>query len=250
MNSSTPWPIVDAPNSHGMFMLGTTTLYLCHMPMFGKEDHHYQVTLQATLDPASMSAYLADREKNPGQAYNLINLDTDRFTLPDVATGRVRRYGATIYRGYSNEGGGTPGPVLVANATVSVDRVVLFRAFNPNIPRPANLTYVLFGDGRQAHLDHYIAAEPDFQHLLTLPSVPAWLPATQLQAGVLVSFAQASTPIGCAPPIGPGEHEVLFQGLPGARVSLQVGASFWYSTGNMLNAADPCAASGAARVPA
>ncbi len=246
MNDPTPWPIVDTPNTHGMFMLGTTTLYLCHMPMFCKEDHHYQLTLQVSLDPTSMATYLDDKAQNPGAAYNLINLDSAPFTLPDVATGLVTSYPATIYRGYSNDGGGTPGPAIVPSATVTVERVLYYRGFDQNIPRPENLSYILFGDGREAHLDHYIAADPDFQHLLTLPAVPTWLSPTQLKAGVIVTFPLASTPIGCSPPLTPGPYEVRFQGIATAPAVLQVGETFWYSTGNMLNMTDPCADHGAA----
>ncbi|NTZ83332.1 hypothetical protein FCJ61_10065 [Burkholderia metallica] len=245
-DDATSWPIKDTPNTHGMFMLGTTTLYLCHMPMFGMEDHLYQMTLQARLDPASMAAYLADKARHPGAPYNLTNLEHDAFTLPQVACGQIRQYVAAIYRDYSDEGGGTPSTPIVGEATVFVERVVVYRAFDQNIPRPANLTYVLFGDGKEAHLDHYIALDPDFQHLLTLPTVPDWLDVTQLQAGVLVSFPQPSTPIGCTPPVTPGAHTVRFQGLADAAVPLTVGDTFWYSTGNSLNAVDPCGARHAA----
>ncbi|VWC67594.1 hypothetical protein BLA18110_01723 [Burkholderia lata] len=241
-----PWPIKDTPNTHGMFMLGTTTLYLCHMPMFDKEDHLYQMTLQIRLDPTSMSTYLADKAQHPGSAYNLTNLESGAFTLPQVACGQIRQYVAAIYRDYSNDGGGTPSTPIVDEATVFVDRVVVYRAFDQGIPRPANLTYVLFGDGKEAHLDHYIALDPDFQHLMTLPAVPDWLDVTQLQAGVLVSFPQPSAPIGCTSPVAPGVHTVYFQGLANAAVPLTVGNTFWYSTGNMLNAVDPCGAPHAA----
>lgn len=240
MTAQSAWPVADTPNTHGMFMLGTTTLFLCHMPMFGKEDHFYQLTLQARLDSGSMATYLKDKAQNPQAAYNLINLGINQFILPDLVTGRIRSYPATIFRGYSNDSGGTPGPEIVNSATVTVERIVYFRPFNQNIPRPANLTYVLFGDGDEAHLDHYIAADPDFQHLLTLPAAPAWLPQTQLRSGVAITFAQASTPIGCAPPINAGTYPVLFQGIKTAAVSIQVGDTVWYSTGNMLNMTDPC----------
>ncbi|TDV39151.1 hypothetical protein C7405_101268 [Paraburkholderia caballeronis] len=234
-----PWTIRDTPNTHGMFMLGTTTLYLCHMPMFGVEDHHYQMTLQVRLDPESMATYLMDKAQHPGAAYNLINLASDPFTLPQVACGLVWKYAATIYRDYSNDGDGAPGTKIVGVATVFVDRVVVYRAFDHTIPRPANLTYVLFGDGKEAHLDHYIAADPDFQHLLTLPAVPDWLDITQLRTGVLVSFPQPCTPIGTSPPIEAGTHSVRFQGIANAVVPLTIGDTFWYSAGNMLNTVDP-----------
>jgi hypothetical protein len=247
MTDPPPSPIVDTPNSHGMFMLGTTTLYLCHMPMFNKEDHRYQVTLKAHLDPASTATFLADKAKNPGQAYNLINPDSDLFTLPDVANGTVVTYPAMVYRGYSNDGGGTPGPEIVSNATVTVDRVIRYRALNQDIARPQHLTYVLFGDANGAYLDHYIAQDPDFQHLVALPEAPAWLPLSQLQAGVEVSFiGMGSMPIGCQNPLIDDVYQVMFEGLSNTSNPLRVGAgaTVWYSTGNMLNGKDPCDGSG------
>lgn len=243
MNDQNLLQIIDTPNTHGMFMLGTSTLYLCHMPMFIKEDHYYQVTLQARLDPASMEVYLADKAKHPGEAYNLTNPDSDPFILPDVANGTITSYPALVYRGYSNQGGGTPGTQILDNATVFVDRVIRYRPFNQDITRPEHLTYVLFGDGKEAHLDHYIARDPDFQHLLTLPEVPTWLSTSQLRAGVEVSCVdRKSESIGCESPLGEGVYRVMFQGRPNNVVSLRVGASstVWYSTGNMLNAVDPC----------
>jgi hypothetical protein len=246
MMDAIPWPIVDTPNSHGMFMLGTSTLYLSHMPMFTKQDHYYQLTLQARLDKASMQTYLADKAAHPDQVYNLINLDSDLFTLPALVSGGVKSYTAVIYRGYSNSGGGTPGTQIVAKATVTPVRVIYFRAFDQNTPRPQRLTYMLFGDGKEAHLDHYIAADPDYQQLATLAKVPAWLSPAQLQAGVAVTFAQPVTPVGCVSPLPSGDTPVSFQGIASAPATLRLGASYWYSTGNMLNAQDPCDNSGVA----
>jgi hypothetical protein len=243
VHQNTPVQIMDTPNSHGMFMLGTSTLYLCHMPMFGKEDHRYQVTLQAHLDPTSWSTFLADKQQHLDQAYNLINEDSDLFILPDVANGTVTSFVADVFRGYSNSGGGTPGPQIITAATVTIDRVVRFRALDQDIPRPSHLTYVLFGDGNQAHLDHYIADDPDFQHLLTLASVPNWLSVSQLRAGVDVAFiGMNSTPIGCSSPLTADTYQVMFEGLASTNVTLNLGtdASVWYSTGNMLNSHDPC----------
>jgi len=251
LTNDPPNPIVDTANTHGMFIVGTTTLYLCHMPMFMKEDHRYQVTLEAHLDPASMQTFLADKAKNPGAAYNLTNPSSFQFTLPEVAIGKVTTYPAIVYRGYSNDQGGTPGPQIIANATVTIDRIVRYRPLNVDIPRPQHLTYVLFGDGKEAHLDHYIAQDPDFQHLLTLPEVPPWLPEAQLRAGVEVSFiGLSSAPIGCASPLTADSYEVMFEGLTATSEPLRVGpdATVWYSTGNMLNEVDPCSAAGTAGV--
>lgn len=35
----------DAPGNHGMFMVGSQTLFLVHMPMFTTEKHMYQIVL-------------------------------------------------------------------------------------------------------------------------------------------------------------------------------------------------------------
>jgi hypothetical protein len=240
--NDTPQPIIDTPNQHGMFMLGTTSLYLCHMPMFTKEDHCYQVTLNAHLDQTSSDIFLADRAKNPGQVYNLAN--NDNFILPDVANGTITSYQATVYRGYSNEGGGTTGPAIIPAATVYVDRVVVYRHFNQNIPRPGLLTYVLFGDEQGVYLDHYIAQDPDYQHLLVLPGALGWLSLSQLKAGVAVSFVgMESGPPPCQNPLTEDSYEILFEGQAGNPAQLSVGAdaTYWFSTGNMLNTNDPCA---------
>lgn len=244
MTLSAQWPIVDTPNTHGMFMLGTKTLFLSHMPMFTKEDHHYQMTLRVRLDAASMAAYLADRAANPDAVYNLSNLGSDQFTLPELACGARTSYTASVYRGYSNDGGGTPGQVIIPSATVSVDRVVHYRAFDRTIPRPANLCYLVFGNETEAHLDHYISADPDFQHLLTLQARPDWLSPAQLAAGVLITFPLPGAQVPCTPPLPPGTHRVLFQGIAEAAVPIEVGATYWFSTGNMLNRVDPCASAG------
>jgi hypothetical protein len=130
-----------------------------------------------------------------------------------------------VYRGYSNDGGGTPGPEIIPSATVSVDRIIRYRPFDQDIPRPAHLTYVLFGSGQEAYLDHYIARDQDFQHLLTVAEPPSWLSPGQLRAGVEVAFVKLkSEPISCSSPLVPGIHEVMFQGLPTAVQKLDLGA--------------------------
>jgi hypothetical protein len=55
-----------------------------------------------------------------------------------------------------------------------------------------------------------------------------------------------SEPIGCESPLGEGVYQVMFQGRPGSVAPLRVGprSTIWYSTGNMLNAVDPCGGAG------
>lgn len=247
MSSQASPNIVDTPNQHNMFMLGTAVLYLSHMPMFTKEDHRFQLTLQARLDEASAAIYAADKAQHPEGVYNLVNADNDLFTLPDVANGTRTSFQGPVYRAYDNATS-TPQQQIIDSATVYIDLVVRCRHFNQDIPRPQHLTYVLFGDGEHAYLDHYIAQDPDFQHLLALPEVPAWVSTSQLRAGVGVSFIGiGSTPVACQNPLPNDSYQVMFEGLPDTNETLRVGAgaTVWFSTGNMLNATDPCAPPGA-----
>src|SRR3954447_8842774 len=166
---------IDAPGLHGMFMVGRDTLFLVHMPMFTDGKHMYDVVLRASLPPDIMASYQARRDQNPSKPYNLINVDTDTFTLPQLKSGAVRQFTATIFDGFSNEGDGQSGPVLFDNVQVIVDEVVYFRHFDFDMAPPPEMTYVIFGRGGEAHLTHYLSREPDFQQIVTLPGPPDWL---------------------------------------------------------------------------
>lgn len=235
----------DAPGNHGMFMIGSETLYLVHMPMLTSEKHMYQVVLRARLSSQAMLEYQRLRRENPTKAYNLINIENDKFTLPQLKSGEVRRFNATIYDGYSNEGGGEPGAVIADNVPVVIKEVIIFRHFNFAIERPEHLIYTLFGDNSETHLVHYITRDPDFQHIMTWSSVPEVFSSDQLTAGIELSFpALDSMPLDCVPPVKEGLYDVRFQGMANAPVELDLRSGLrqiWYSTGNLLNSKDPCA---------
>lgn len=235
----------DAPGNHGMFMVGTKTLFLTHMPMFTDERHMYQMVLRVRLPDTAVALYQKLRAANPEKPYNLINVDSDKFTLPDIKSGKVTSFKATLYDGYSNDNGGTPGPVLLDQIPVTIEAVVLFRHFNFGINRPPRLIYTLFGADGEAHMTHYIAQDPDFQHIVTLAAPPSGFSDAQLQAGIDLDFTDVSSkPILCAPPIKAAVYKTLFAGRPDAPVMLDLTKgthSIWYSTGNLLNAKDPCA---------
>ena len=234
-------PIVDLPGIHNFFMFGSKTLYVSHMPMFTVEKHMYQVILRVALPDAVMRGYLAGQ--GPGRTpWNLVNSEQD-YALPQIKAATLTSFRVDVYKDYSNADAAPVGPPFAKNVPLRVDEVVHFRHFDFNIPRPHNLTYLLFGRGGEAHLSHYIARDPDFQHIVTLGSVPAWLSPDQLAAGVEISLADVpSLPTPCAGPLTEKSYPVLFQGRPDARATLDLnGASpVWFSTGNLLNEKDPC----------
>lgn len=233
----------DPPGQHGMFMVGEDNLFLLHMPMFTMGKHMYQMALRASLPAEQMMAYKALRTANPTKAYNLINVEDDEFTLPEIKSGSLRQFTATIYDGYSNAGGGTPGPILWDNVQVKIEDVVVFRHFNFSIERPANLNYVIFGDDDEAFMTHYIARDPSFQHILALGAAPDWLSADELLAGVTVEMPDVpSEPLSCTEPLSAEEYRINFEGRSDVSeiIDLSTAVTVWYSTGNLLNAVDPC----------
>ncbi|CAH0991026.1 hypothetical protein SIN8267_01127 [Sinobacterium norvegicum] len=239
----TPGSLADVPGNHGMFMVGDKSLFLLHMPMFTNEKHMYQVILKAELSPEMMSYYRQLRAENPSKAYNLINVDNDKFTLPDLKSGQVTSFKATLFDGYSNDGGGTPGKILKNNIAVKVSKVVVFRHFNFSIDRPAALNFIIFGEGDEMHLSHYIARDPDFQQIITLSTDIDWLSEAQIESGVELSFAELpSMPTPCRSPLMNKTYTVQFQGNPdiGRSLDLTDSKQIWFSTGNLLNAKDPC----------
>lgn len=234
-------PIIDPPGNHGFFMFGTTALYVSHMPMFTMEKHMYQVILRVRLPDAVMQAYLADQ--GPGRTpWNLVNSAVE-YTLPQLKAGTLTSFAVDVYKDYSNADAAPVEPPFATNVTLTVDEVVHFRHFDFDIPRPHHLTYLLFGRDGEAHLEHYIARDPDFQHIVTLGSVPDWLSPDQLAAGVEISLADAaSLPTPCADPLTGKSYPVLFQGRPDAMATLDLAdaSPVWFSTGNLLNEKDPC----------
>ena len=78
---------------------------------------------------------------------------------------------------------------------------------------------------------------------MTLKSAPAWLSPDQLAAGVEICLPDVpSAPVSCSSPLRGKSYRVLFQGRQDARATLDLNgaSSIWYSTGNLLNANDPC----------
>lgn len=239
---------IDTPNQHAMFMLGDQTLFVEHMPMFTKEDHMYQVVLEAELPAEVMAAYRRVRQESPQKVPNLVNSESAQFVLPSVATGALREYPVDVFADYDvvNADGTEQ---LFSAVPMKVKRVVVYRHFNYSFDYPAELTYILFGKGDEAHLTHYIARDPDFQHLLTLPGPPDWISQEQLQAGVELNVVGLpGDEVLCSSPLTAPEYKVRFQGWLNPELTLSLGASptRWYSTANLLNAIDPCAKPGEA----
>jgi len=112
---------------------------------------------------------------------------------PDFQNGRRTAFVADIFRGLPLKYHYRSCPwvhqePIAHNILVQVERVVHYRHFDFNLEYPPTLTYVLFGEGNEAFLDHYQTKQPDFDQVVALTEAPHWLPKRLLEAGLHSTF--------------------------------------------------------------
>lgn len=148
----------DHPSVHGMAIVGEETIYLSHLPMF-HSPHDYQAIFEAELDDSAKAVFLASKEASAETVYTIA---PEAFVLPEMAV-NPRPFQAELFRGHFERGG-----EKIAQATVTIRRVVYFRKFDPHQPKSAAATFFLFGKGKEKFLAHEISARPDFDQLLAV----------------------------------------------------------------------------------
>jgi hypothetical protein len=231
--------INNNPDQHGFVLMGSNKLYLDHLPMFFMQNHMYHLVLEVTIPEEAKKAYLADQEKHPDSFYILGNLQNDMFTLPAVAIGETTSFQADIFRGLPEDPNeDTP---LIHNITTEIKQLIRLRHFDYNQPFPENLTYVLFGNEKEAFLSHYLTKQPDFMHVVQLKESPEWLQIQQLKMGIDINFTgMQDTPVYCSSPIKTGSYKVMYQGQSDTSFVVKVSRSIFFST-DVPNSTDPCA---------
>jgi len=234
--------IINEPSQHAFIMMGRQTLFVCHLTMYGMEEHNYQLVLQAKLPPEAMRQYNNDREKHPNSTYFLGNSPHDLLTVPDMQTGARPYFIADVFRGipqlqkyvswpWENQ---TP---IIRGVPLLIERVVYFRHLAMTFEAPTTLTYALFGSGNEAHMTNYQTKTPDFDQVVSLAEAPTWLTSTQLQSGVHVSISAHRAPgtIPCADPLPASDETtsatclVKYRGT-GPERPIKIGYHHWFCT--------------------
>jgi len=192
--------VQDPPATHNMMLVGETTAFASHLPMFigldstGRQyrpPHRYQVILEVTFSKDGRDVtqlYLNDRKSHPGEKMYTIN--PDPFVLPTLFAGdaqpRANRFTATVFRGHFERGGREiPG---LRGVVVNVRRVIHGGMFDPAIHHPQRLTYILFGRGSELFLAHSITHPPDFDQILSVRVDGHAFTDDELARGVAVAF--------------------------------------------------------------
>lgn len=174
----------DRPAVHGMVVLGERRTYLSHLPLF-RAPHDYQVILEASLGGEAGKVTAAFRADRTATGARLYTLAPERFVLPELVAGTEprRSFRGTSYRGHF-ERGGAP---IARDVEVEVARVVHFRKLDPGLPRPARLSYWLFGGEAETFLAHRVVRPPDFDQLLSVKLLGD-VPQEELRRGLEVDF--------------------------------------------------------------
>ncbi len=153
----------DPPSVHGMLIFGKTQIYVSHLPMYHRP-HDYQAILKVSLG-ADQAKLVADMNDNPNEP--VYTIEPERFVLPEVVEG-LKPFKATVYRGHF-ERGGKP----IFRATLTPEKLVLFKKLNAAEPQPKELGMLVFGEGTAYFAAHVITKKPNFDQIVELNELTA-----------------------------------------------------------------------------
>ena len=194
--------VEDDKNTHNMLIAGRESAFVSHLPMFDGLDkaktdftspHRYQFIAEASFSVGGKPVtqlYLDDRRANPDvRIYTLGPLEEFVLThlFPAGSSQPAKRsFTAKVVRGHLEQGGKTvPG---LAKVTVTIDRVIHARKFDPRAARPEQLEYLLFGTPGDLLLAHAIMQPPDFDHVVGVTVKGTTLAAADLAGDVRLVF--------------------------------------------------------------
>jgi len=174
----------DSPSEHSMVVLGRDprSIFLHHISLFNDNNHVYHVTLEAKLeDPAAQKAYKEYRDK---QGDSLVILDPELFVLTEIKSGKRTSFLANFqHLKWESEIDG------LQKVKVDIVRIIQFRRYDVNENYPNRLTYQIFGNGTEAFLAHQVTGAPNFQQVIKLKELPAFITPSLLSSNPLLTLS-------------------------------------------------------------
>ena len=194
----------DAPNTHNMLLAGTESVFVSHLPMFQRLDrsktafispHRYQAIAEVSFtsdDKPVSDLYRKDQLAHPDVRFYTVgpleNFVLTRLFPVDSSEPSVRSFSARVFRGHlEHEAPVVPG---LDGITVTVNRIVHARRFDPRAAKPQQLEYLLFGTPGDLMLAHTISQPPDFDHVIQIAASGTTLSAADLNGDVRVVFPE------------------------------------------------------------
>ncbi|MFF4950861.1 hypothetical protein ACWC2K_26070 [Streptomyces chattanoogensis] len=160
----------EAPSVHSFILAGRQVIHGYHLAMFGMAEHAYQVVLKYDLPTEIVETYLQDRADHPHSWHAVRN--TVDMVLPPIGDGSVTEYPARLDRvTQTGNGEDRVWEPLSGEFTARVKQVLNFRPFSQE-DFPPHLTYLIYGEGSEAHIAHRLVKRPHFEQIITLEQVP------------------------------------------------------------------------------
>jgi hypothetical protein len=163
--------------------------FMTHTPVIADPRHHFQVILQGSLtQPAHVAAY--DSLRASGYGDGRVQIFHAHLSLPEIGSGAITTLPQSSFEFYPNgvDAEGAPVPGLEEKIPVRLDRVLHFRAFDPDADYPDGLTFLVYGDQDDVFLDHYIDRAPSFHSVAKLKQRPAFWTQEKFGAALKVAI--------------------------------------------------------------
>ncbi|WP_457034145.1 hypothetical protein [Kitasatospora sp. P5_F3] len=160
----------EDPSVHSFILSGREAVFGYHLAMFGMAEHRYQVVLEYGLPADIVDTYLKDQADHPESWHAVRN--TQDMVLPPIGDGTVTEYPARLDR-VTQTGNGEDRiwEPISGGFTARISRVLTFRRFSAE-DFPAHVTYLLYGQGEEAHIAHRLVDRPHYEQILTLRHLP------------------------------------------------------------------------------
>lgn len=262
--------VSNDPCQHAFVLMGRETLFGVHMTQYHCDKHRYQVVLRLTLPDDAREEYLRMRDEHPDATFVFCNGETpaEKFSIPALGAGKTEwdkvkgRMRGNIFFGFRPPKTVPPPPnwfpwnlqdtiPMIADVTVTVERIVLYRPFSLQDIAPRKATYLIFGVGNEAFMTNIqtgrLLTGPDevplygldVDHIMALNAAPDWLDKDMLEAGTVVTLpaidryrevgGEVELCIHAAPPFDEGDQiACLYRGLQPPR-ALTAGPTYFWS---------------------
>lgn len=188
-------PVDPTVATHGQLMLGQSILY--HLPVFMTDPwahpHNFQVALEVALSDEAQAAIAADQAAHPASIYTAVPPVFAQTSLAIDVPGHPRKEAfeqLVVFRNHFERAE----RVEIARTPARIVRVLHFRELAPELPKPAELAYVMFGSGNRLSLAHMLSAPPDFDQILAV-EVEGAVADLDVSAGWSLSFATRSNKV-------------------------------------------------------
>jgi hypothetical protein len=214
----------ETPDIHGFVLMGEKVVYGGHLAMFTMAAHRYQVVAMFGFSDEAQKAYVDARHAEPTATFIVVN--QDKLLLQKMMTDG--KFTGAILKVVDNDLHNTK--TIASDVPVDITVVLHNRQFTDNEDYPPKPAYLLFAEGSEAHVTHYMTKKPDYQLLAAVSVTDSQLTPDELAAGVIVDLQEVEenhTPT--TTPIPPG---TVVQALSrqAKKVTLKVTDTYWFDT--------------------